>query len=98
MRINGFVPNESIFMPIDNEENNVESNGSFGGIFKDALDKVNDKQLIADDLTDRFIKGEDIEVHDMMLATEEAKMSLQLAVEVRNKMVEAVQELTRMQL
>jgi flagellar hook-basal body complex protein FliE len=48
--------------------------------------------------TEAFISGEDLNIHEVMLITEEAKMSLQLAVQVRNKLVEAYQEINRMQL
>lgn len=97
MKINGFVPSEAIFN--NNLENNKQSNGvSFDSFFKDSLEKVNDKQVIADDLTKKFVSGEDVDINDVMLAGEEAKISLQLAVQIRNKVVEAVQELTRMQL
>lgn len=97
MRINGFVPNESIFN--SDVQNNKQSTGtSFESFFKDSLDKVNDKQIIADELTQGFVSGEDVDINDVMLAGEEASMSLQLAIQMRNKVVEAVQELTRMQL
>lgn len=42
--------------------------------------------------------GENVPVHDVMLAMEQARLKLQLAVEVRNRVVEAYQNLTNMQL
>lgn len=42
--------------------------------------------------------GEDIPVHELMISMERARMDLMLMVEVRNRLVEAYQELTRMQL
>jgi flagellar hook-basal body complex protein FliE len=42
--------------------------------------------------------GRDIAVHDVMIAMEEARTNLLLLVEVRNRVIEAYQELTRMQL
>ena len=97
MRVNGFVPNEAIF------NNSLESNKkredvSFDTFFKDSLDKVNEKQIEADKLTNSFVSGENVDINDVLLSGEEAKISLQLAVQIRNKVVEAVQELTRMQL
>lgn len=94
MRINSFVPDSSVFQ--NTKVENKEGQG-FQGVFKEKLDALNDIQVQADNATEQFVKGE-IDVHEMMLATEEAKMALQLAVQVRNKVVEAVQELTRMQL
>lgn len=97
MQVNGFVPNEAIFN--NNLNNDKKSSGvSFDSFFKDSLDKVNEKQVIADNLTKDFVSGGDVDINDVMLAGEEAKISLQLAVQIRNKVVEAVQELTRMQL
>ncbi|MCY6959597.1 flagellar hook-basal body complex protein FliE [Clostridium sp. ZC22-4] len=81
-------------------QNDMEQEGnisSFGEALKSELNKVNDKQLEAEDLTDKFIKGEDDNIHEVMLKTEEAKLSLQLAVQVRNKVLEAYQEINRMQ-
>ena len=97
MIINNFVPSEKLF-----ENSNITNKNSFSNTFQniltDSLDKVNDKQINADNITNNFIKGEDVEVHEMILSMEEAKMSLQLAIQVRNKVVEAIQELNRMQL
>ena len=98
MRINGFTPDESIFATMNSKESLTAENTSFSSVFKSTLDSINDKQIYSDNITNEFIAGGDVEIHEVMLATEEAKMSLQLAVQVRNKLVEAVQELTRMQL
>lgn len=96
MRINGFIPSESLFQK--NSIETVEKSTSFDNVFKEALDKVNDKQITSDAITEEFVNGGDVEVHEVMLANEEAKMSLQLAVQIRNKMVEAVKELMQTQL
>ncbi|SFA74589.1 flagellar hook-basal body complex protein FliE [Clostridium frigidicarnis] len=101
MKINGFVPNNEIFTKMSvGQENKIEtsSNNTFGNVLKGELDKVNESQIASEDITERFIKGEDIDVHNVMVAGEEAKLSLQLAVQVRNKLVEAYQEISRMQL
>lgn len=42
--------------------------------------------------------GQDVPVHEVMISLERARMDLTLATEVRNRLVEAYQELTRMQL
>ena len=101
MKINGFVPNNEIFTKMSvGQEKKIEtsSNNTFGNVLKGELDKVNESQIASEDITERFIKGEDIDVHNVMVAGEEAKLSLQLAVQVRNKLVEAYQEISRMQL
>ncbi|MCR1933659.1 flagellar hook-basal body complex protein FliE [Clostridium tepidum] len=104
MRINEFVPNIKVFdnfnknfISENDQENNIEK-VNFTKILKDKLDGVNAKQIKADNSTEAFIKGEEIDIHNVMLNAEEAKMSMELAVQVRNKLVEAYQELSRMQL
>lgn len=104
MIVNNFVPLQEIFNNlsvnngnINNAENKSVEN-SFQSVLEDSLNKLNDQQISADEITNEFIAGEDVEVHEMMLSMEEANMSLQLAIQVRNKVVEAVKELTNMQL
>lgn len=101
MIINNFVPNQGIFNnSLTGKENNLKeiSGSSFEDVFKESLDKLNDKQVEANDITNEFVSGGDVEVHEMILSMEEAKMSLELAIQVRNKVVDAVKELTNMQL
>ena len=96
MKINGFVPSEAIFN--SSKPDKKIGGSSFDSFFKDSLDKLNDKQVKSDELTQGLATGADVDINDVMLSGEEASMSLQLAVQIRNKVVEAVQELTRMQL
>lgn len=106
MNISEFIPSNSILNNMINTDNsnnsssdNVSGSGlDFGTILKDKLSEVNDKQLNADDLSTQFIEGGDVSVDQVMLGAEEAKMSLQMAVQVRNKIVDAYQELNRMQI
>lgn len=99
MRVNGFVPDSGIFEKMDtNIKGKEDKSSSFSDLLKEGLDSVNEKQINSEDMTQKLIKGENVEVHQVMLATEEAKLSLQMAVQVRNKIVEAYQELNRMQL
>lgn len=96
MKIQGFTPSEMIF-----EETASVSESStlnFGEVFKDALHSVNEKQIYSDEMTNELVLGGDVEIHEVMLAAEEASLSLQLAVQVRNKLTEAVKELTNLQL
>ncbi|WP_434304785.1 flagellar hook-basal body complex protein FliE [Clostridium botulinum] len=104
MRVNEFVPNIKVFDNFGknfvngNEKTENTEKVSFSEVLKDKLDGVNEKQVKADNSTQSFIKGEEIDIHNVMLNAEEAKMSMELAVQVRNKLVEAYQELSRMQL
>lgn len=100
MIINGFTGSEEIFnkniLSENKRINDVEE--SFSSKLKEKLGEVNEIQIIAEQKQEAFIKGEDVDIHELMLTSQEAKLSLQLAVEMRNKLVEAYQEISRMQL
>ena len=75
-----------------------EKKDGFGQVFKSALQAVNDKQVYSDEMTNKLVLGEDVEIHEVMLAAEEASLALQTAVQVRNKLTEAIKELTNLQI
>ena len=63
-----------------------------------ALQGVNDSQQQADNLANQVALGKDVEIHDAVLATEEANLSFQYTMQIRNKLIEAYQEIMRMQI
>ena len=70
---------------------------SFGDSLKRALNDVSAQQDSAADTLGAFLRGENVELHQVMAATEEAQISLQLLIEVRNKFAEAYRTLSSMQ-
>lgn len=76
-----------------------KTNGtSFSNVLSDAISKVNDSEVNANNKVESLIKGEDVEMHEVMLAMQESVLSLQALIEVRNKTVEAYQEISKLQL
>ncbi|MGI6144362.1 MAG: flagellar hook-basal body complex protein FliE [Clostridia bacterium] len=75
-----------------------EKTQNFGEFLKDALNNVNKTQLQAEQITKDFTIGDDVELHQVVLATEKAALALQLTIQIRNKVIEAYQELMRMQI
>ena len=76
-----------------------KTNGtSFSTVLSDAISKVNDSEVNANNKIESLIKGEDVEMHEVMLAMQESVLSLQALIEVRNKTVEAYQEISKLQL
>ncbi|MBE3580489.1 MAG: flagellar hook-basal body complex protein FliE [Thermoanaerobacteraceae bacterium] len=71
---------------------------SFGEILAAKLRELEESQKQADRLTFQYLAGQVQDLHQVTLALEEASLSLQLAVQVRNKVLEAYQEIFRMQL
>ena len=70
---------------------------SFGDTLKQFVSGVSDAQDAAGDLRDRFLRGDPVELHQVMAAGEEASLSLELMVELRNKVTEAYRQLISIQ-
>jgi flagellar hook-basal body complex protein FliE len=99
MNINAYIKNININNELQKNSLQVETkSNNFLDTLKEKLNEVNDKQIEADNLTQKFIKGEEEDIHKVMLSTEEAKLSLELAVQIRNKLVDAYGEFNRMQI
>lgn len=88
-----FIQNQSISQL--KPENQVEG---FGQLFKQTLEEVKTAQNTSDKMTNQLVTGEVKDIHEVMIASQKASLSLQLTVQVRNKVVEAYQEVMRMQL
>ncbi|GJG86612.1 hypothetical protein tb265_17930 [Gemmatimonadetes bacterium T265] len=73
------------------------SGTSFGDTLKQFVSGVSDAQDAAGELKDRFLRGEPVELHQVMAAGEEASLSLEMMVELRNKVLDAYRTLTSMQ-
>jgi len=75
----------------------AESPGSFEKVLGNLVDEVSSKQAVAADAVNGVLTGQNVSLHQAMIAMEEASVSFQLMVEVRNKLLESYQELMRMQ-
>ncbi len=70
----------------------------FGETLKAAVDKVNDTQQTAKQLSKDFVSGEsNTDLHEVMISLQKANVSFQSMVQVRNKLVTAYQEIMNMQ-
>ena len=70
---------------------------NFGDLLKNAVEAVNHLQHESGRLEDAVAKGEDVNIHQAIIAGEKAGLSFRLMMQVRNKMLEAYQEVLRMQ-
>ena len=73
----------------------ISQGPTFGQYLQHAIGEVNQAQLHAGDLSTRFAAGEPLDVHQVMIVAQEASVALNLAIQVRNKLVEGYQELMR---
>jgi flagellar hook-basal body complex protein FliE len=71
--------------------------GAFQSAFADAISKVESFQQNAQSSVNRFLSGEGEELHNVAIASQEAELSFQLFMQVRNKIVTAYQQVMQMQ-
>jgi flagellar hook-basal body complex protein FliE len=76
----------------------VEVGKEFGDFLTDALNSLHTQQQKVDELNKAYLKGELSSVDQLTIAAEQAMVALELTVQVRNKAVEAYQEIMRMQI
>jgi len=69
---------------------------SFGDTLKRALGQVSEAQDVAQDYIQKFVSGQPVELHQVMAATEEASISLEMLVELRNKLTDAYKTVVSM--
>jgi flagellar hook-basal body complex protein FliE len=79
------------------EQTPAEMTKSFGDFLKDAINNVGAQEKNAQEATDKFMLGQ-VDVSEVMIASQQAELSLQLTSQIRNKVVEAYQDIMRMQL
>jgi len=69
----------------------------FSATLKETLAEVNDLQLESEAMLERFATGEVQNLHDVVIAQQEAAIAFRLVQEVRDKLLQGYQELMRMQ-
>ena len=81
---------------ININQNNSESE-KFSSLLKNSIDNVNDQQMHAADLRDRFERGDSsVELSRVMIEMQKARVSFEAVKQVRNQLVNAYQEVMRM--
>lgn len=74
------------------------SAAGFQSVLSDAITRVEHFQQNSQNAIGKFLSGEDEEVHKVALATQQAELSFDLFLQVRNKVISAYQEVMRMQM
>ena len=65
--------------------------------FEDMLSSLNQSQQNSDGLVEQLARGEDVDLHTVMIAMEENNVNFNVALGIRDKLVEAYREIMRMQ-
>lgn len=71
---------------------------TFADTLLGALNNVNRMQVEANKATEQLLTGDIQNLHEVMIKAEEAQLSLQLTTQVVNKVIQAYQEISRMQI
>jgi flagellar hook-basal body complex protein FliE len=70
--------------------------GSFTDVFSNLLNSVNDLQSDSADIQQSFLAGEPVELHQVMIKAEEAGVATDLLLEIRNRLVDAYNDIIKM--
>ena len=81
----------------DAVEGSDDGGASFGDLFKKVLTDTSQMETGSRDLIQSFLRGEPVELHQVMAASEEASISLELLVELRNKLTDAYRAVMNVQ-
>jgi flagellar hook-basal body complex protein FliE len=95
MNIHGL--GNQIAVPLQKEQDGSKGD-DFAQMLMDTMKEVNQSQLNSQSLQNDFMAGQPVEFHDLMIAMEKAGTAMQLTLQVRNKVLEAYQEMMRMQI
>jgi flagellar hook-basal body complex protein FliE len=74
------------------------ADGGFGKALVDAVERLDQVQHEADNQSLQLAAGMPVDLHDVMIAQDRAALSMDLAIQVRNKLVESYHEIMRMQM
>jgi flagellar hook-basal body complex protein FliE len=67
-----------------------------GKTFDSLLQSLNETQQTSDDLMTKLAAGEDVDIHQVMIASDQADISFKIAIGIRDKLVDAYKEISRM--
>ena len=79
------------------EVNTGDVANKFSDVLGHYLNGVNDQNKTAEKAVETFASGGNIDLHSVMIATEKANLSMQLAVQMKNKILQAYQEVSKTQ-
>ncbi|UFU01021.1 flagellar hook-basal body complex protein FliE [Radiobacillus kanasensis] len=74
-----------------------EAQNKFSTSLKNAIETLNSAQIESDRKTEALAKGEITDLHDVMITSQKASITLQTAIEVQRKVIDAYTEVMRMQ-
>ncbi|WP_156289293.1 flagellar hook-basal body complex protein FliE [Oceanobacillus salinisoli] len=74
-----------------------EAQQNFSNTLKNAIENLNDVQIESDKKTAALAKGEIDDLHDVMITAQKASVTLETTVQIQKKVIDAYNEIMRMQ-
>ncbi|ASN05730.1 flagellar hook-basal body complex protein FliE [Virgibacillus necropolis] len=74
-----------------------KAHANFADNLKSAIENVNKTQVISNQKTEAFARGEIENLHDVMIASQKSSVTLEASVQVQRKVIDAYNEIMRMQ-
>jgi flagellar hook-basal body complex protein FliE len=79
-----------------NPASDKKQGSGFAEVLNQGIAALNQSQLQSRELGQRLAAGEDLELHDVMIAGQEAQIAMRLTMQLRNQALEAYREIMRM--
>src|SRR5260370_37183054 len=92
----GGLPPPPPTLPSSSGASSPPPGADFGSALKQAVGALGELSGKADASSLALAKGEPIDIHEVMLNTEQASLGFSMALQVRNKLIDAYQEVMRM--
>ena len=69
-----------------------EAQKSFSSFLKDSIEKVNETQIQSDTLTEKLALGQDVDLHEVMIASQKASVTMQLTLKYEIKLLKPIKK------
>lgn len=76
----------------------LPSNETFADHLKSAIQQIDNHQKLADEQTKQLVNGESDDLHHVMITAQKASIALETSVQIQRKVIDAYNEIMRMQI
>ncbi len=96
MKITGVSSSIPSIKPIADQKQPVGQTQQVGKSFQQTLEGLNQSQNNSDNLLQQLASGENLDIHQAVIATEETDINFRVAMAIRDRLVDAYREVMRM--
>ena len=86
------------FNNVDNNEAQTTKDNTFSNTLKSAINGTNEKLVASDEALSAFVRGDDVNIDEVMVKNNEASLCLQFLTQTRDKLLEGYETLSKLQL